>query len=400
MKKTNLILRIALFLLILLFGTGAALFVGETRSLALADLSNVAVGAMTETVQDETLYAALRDGTPGIYRSDDNGRSWQWVSNGPQAPVSALAVHPLNAEVIYAGTVDGVDYPEDNLWISENGGRSWEAATLKLTNEAEAQPASVTALVTAPDQPGVLYVGTKGQGLYRFYPGSGQYETVGGETLQNLYVEDIVTSPDSRVYAVTTEGLLKINGSLWEKVETLPDAAVSLAVDPSDPNTLYAGTVAYGLYRSTDGGENWEQVNAGLNWQPGLILQVSAIAVDAENPQHLALATAYGVGSQWAPEGIYESIDAGQSWEKVSETPQLVERLTIEAGGIYAATAEGLVRYGEPLPPAPRDLGQQLSGLANPSDMQLLILVITTIFAIWVLLGRFSWSARRVQEAS
>src|SRR5688572_19545113 len=179
MKKTNLILRIALFVLILLLGTGAALFAGETRSLALADLSNVAVGAMAQTVQDETLYAALRDGTPGIYRSDDNGRSWQWVSNGPQAPVSALAIHPLNPEVIYAGTVDGVDYPENNLWISENGGRSWEAASLKSVEDGEAQPTSVTALVTAPGQPGVLYVGTKGQGLYRFYPGSGQYEAVG-----------------------------------------------------------------------------------------------------------------------------------------------------------------------------------------------------------------------------
>ena len=72
----------------------------------------------------------------------------------------------------------------------------------------------------------------------------------------------------------------------------------------------------------------------------------------------------------------------------------------VEAGGIYAATAEGLVRYGEPLPPAPRDFGQQLSGLANPSDVQLLILVITAIFAIWVLLGRFSWSARQAQEVS
>jgi photosystem II stability/assembly factor-like uncharacterized protein len=389
-----------LFVLILLLGTGAALVVGETRSLALADLSNVAVGAMAQTAQNETLYAALRDGTPGIYRSNDNGRSWQWVSNGPQAPVSALAVHPLNPEVIYAGTVDGVDYPENNLWISENGGRSWEAASLKLVKEGEPQPTSVTALVTAPGQPGVLYVGTKGQGLYRFYPGSGQYEAVGGETLQNLYVEDVVTSPDSRVYAVTTEGLLKINGNLWEKMETLPDAAVSLAVDPSDSNTLYAGTVAYGLYRSTDGGESWEQLNTGLNWQPGLILQVSAIAVDAENPQHIALATAYGVGSQWAPEGIYESSDAGQNWEKVVETPELVDRLTIEAGGIYAATAEGLVRYGQPLPPAPRELGRQLSGLANPSEVQLLILVITAIFAIWALLGRFSWTSRPVQEAS
>jgi photosystem II stability/assembly factor-like uncharacterized protein len=399
MKMTNLILRIGVVLLILLLGTGEALLAGETRSLALADLSNVSVGAMTETVKDETLYAALRDGTTGIYRSDDRGGSWQLVSDGPQAPVSALAVHPLDERLLYAGTIDGVDYPENNLWTSENGGRTWQAAALALPVEDGIQT-EVTALAIVPDQPGVLYVGTKGQGLYRFYPGNDQYEAIGGTTLENLYVEDLIVSPDSRIYAVTTEGLLSITGSLWEKIETLPDAAVSLAVDPTDPEILYVGTVAYGAYRSTDGGQTWEPMNTGLGWQPGLILQVSAIAVDAENPQHLALATAYGVGSQWAPEGIYESLDTGETWEKVAQSPELVDALTIEAGGIYAATTEGLIRYGEPLPPAPRDLGQQLSHLTNPSDIQLLILVVTALFAVWVLLGRLTWLPGQAPRSS
>lgn len=390
MKTTNLLLRIGLFLLILLLGTGAALMAGETRSLALADLSNVSVGAMTETVKDETLYAALSDGTPGIYRSDDRGGSWQLVSNGLQAPVSALAVHPLDERLLYAGTVDGVDYPENNLWISENAGRTWQAVDLALPVEEGIQT-EVTALAIVPDQPGVLYVGTRGQGLHRFYPDSNQHEAIGGTTLENLYVEELVVSPDSQVYAVTTEGLLSITGSRWEKIETLPDAAVSLAIDPADPKILYAGTIAYGAYRSSDGGQTWEPINTGLGWQPGMILQVSAIAVDAENSQHLALATAYGVGSQWAPEGIYESLDAGQSWEKIAQTPELVKELTIEAGGIYAATTEGLVRYGAPLPPAPRNLEQQFSRLTNPSAIQLLILVVTALFAVWALLGRLTW---------
>jgi photosystem II stability/assembly factor-like uncharacterized protein len=399
MKKTNLILRIGLFLLILLLGAGAALIAGETRSLALADLSNVAVSAMTETAKDETLYAALQEGRSGIYRSEDSGRSWQLVSTGPSAPVSALAVHPLDARLLYAGTVDGVDYPEENLWTSENGGRTWAPVALALPEDKGVQT-EVSALVIAPDQPGVLYVGTQGQGLYRFYPGNGQHEPIGGATLQNLYVKDLVSSPDSRVYAVTTEGLLNILGSSWEKIDTLPDAAVSLAVDPSNPNTLYAGTVAYGAYRSTDGGQSWEPVNTGLGWQPGLILQVSAIAIDAENPQHLALATAYGVGNQWAPDGIYESLDAGQNWQKVAESKEMVDRLTLEAGGIYAATAEGLVRYGEPLPPASPELGQQLSRLANPSGSQLLILIVTLFFAILVLLSRLTWLPGHAEKPS
>jgi hypothetical protein len=59
MKKTNLPLRIALFVLILCVGTLAALMVGETTSLALADLSNASVGAISEAPHSDTLYAVL-----------------------------------------------------------------------------------------------------------------------------------------------------------------------------------------------------------------------------------------------------------------------------------------------------------------------------------------------------
>jgi hypothetical protein len=218
--------------------------------------------------------------------------------------------------------------------------------------------------------------------------------------LQNLYVKDVVVSPNSLVYAVTTDGLLVVRGNAWHKIDTLLDAAVSVAVDPTNPDILYAGTVGYGAHRSTDGGQNWQAINNGLGWQPGVLLRVSAITVDRDNPQHLALAAAYSIGSHLLPEGIYQSHDAGQHWNRVADSPrELVRRITIKAGGIYVPTSNGLLRYGHALPVNTPTIWLQLQALRNPSGVQALILALTLAFGIWVLVGRLQWLPAMVRSS-
>ena len=138
-----------------------------------------------------------------------------------------------------------------------------------------------------------------------------------------------------------------------------------------------------------------------MGWQPGLILRVSAIAVDSTNPQHLALATAYGVGSRLIGAGIYESTNGGEGWHRVAETTTLVDQLTIKQGSIYAATNQGLIRYGEALAVASVDVwGEQLYALTHPSGVQSLILVLTLFFGGWVLIGRLAWLPERESASS
>jgi hypothetical protein len=391
MKKLNLSLRIGLFSLILLLGTAAALVVGETRSLAVADLSNMPVEAMTQMGRSDTIYAALGGERPGIYRSSNGGHYWQIISAGPKAPITALAIHPLDKQTWYAGAKDSAGQAGGKLWYSEDAGRSWDYTRLALPAGADNQQPVVTSLAVTPDQPDVVYAGTEGQGLYRLSVPDGTSEQIGGGSLANLHVKDIVTSPDGWLYAVAAEGLLAIRGKSAQMLESLPDAAVSLAVDPAQPDTLYAGTVGYGAFRSSDGGQSWEAINTGLNWQPGIILRVSAITVDKANPEHLALATAYGVGSQVIGDGIYESFDAGQSWQKAAESSPVVEQLTIKDDGIYAATVEGVMRYAESQQTSSAGAWEQLYLLANPSGVQMLILVLTLVFAGWVLAGGLIW---------
>ena len=136
MKKIrvlNLVVRIVLFTLILSVGTLAALVTGESKGLALSDLSGGSVRAMAMGTQGHVVYAGLIGGhqPTGIYRSDDNGSTWQVVSSGPGVAVNALAVHPTNNAVLYAGTAGGPAATTDSLWRSDNGGQTWHRFVLE-----------------------------------------------------------------------------------------------------------------------------------------------------------------------------------------------------------------------------------------------------------------------------
>jgi photosystem II stability/assembly factor-like uncharacterized protein len=402
MKKIrflNLIVRIGLFALILSVGTMAALVTGETPGLALADLSGASVRAVTTAAHSDVMYAGLVGGPQptGIYRSDDSGRTWQMISSGPGVAVNALAVHPANDAVLYAGTAGGPAATTHSLWRSANGGQTWHSFVLSLPIDAYGMIPTVTALAVDPNQPEVLYVGTDGQGVYRFDEARNSYELIGGLSLYNAHVNGLVIGPDSRAYALTSDGLFVTDGYAWQKLESLPELAVSLAIAPNDPKTLYAGGSSTGAYRATDGGQNWERINSGLDMIPGVALRITALTVDEQDPNHLAAATAHGVGSRLARGGIYESTDAGLNWTKLAEADGLATDLIFNQGTLYVATANGLTRYAESTAPTPVITLPDLRPLYDPTGVQVLILILTVGLAGLALIGRKEWVPGRSQ---
>jgi len=403
MKKINLIARVGLFVLILSLGTVAALVAGETRGLALADLSGSSVQTIAAVAHGDVIYAGLSGGPQpaGIYRSDDKARSWQLVSAGPGAPVNALVGHPTQDSVLYAGTDGGPATSTDSLWHSYDGGRTWNKPLLGLPASPDGLIPSVKALAVDPRRPGLLYIGTDGQGVYRFNVERDNYgyELIGGVALYRARVNDLVVGPGGRLYALTSEGLFVAEGDAWQKL-SLPELAVSLAVAPDDPRRLYAGGVSTGLYRSTDGGQTWERVSNDLEMVPGVALRVTALAVDENNPRRVVAATALGVGSRFARGGIYESRDAGYSWVKLADADGVVTQLTLNRGILYAATAHGLARYGVPVERLPVFALPSLRSLANPSGIQVLILVLTTALAGLALVGRVEWVLNKKAQAA
>ena len=105
----------------------------------------------------------------------------------------------------------------------------------------------------------------------------------------------------------------------------------ALAIDPVTPSTLYAGTVAEGVFRSTNGGDSWETINTGLT-----DLEVHALEIDPITPPTLYAGT--------TALGVFRSSNGGNSWEAINTglTDLVVRALEIDPlnpSTLYAATS-------------------------------------------------------------
>jgi photosystem II stability/assembly factor-like uncharacterized protein len=135
-------------------------------------------------------------------------------------------------------------------------------------------------------------------------------------------------------------GILKSTdgGATWSAVNTgLPTvdiAVVALAIDPTSSGTVYAGTFSYGVYKSTDGGSTWAAANTGL---PGTDIGVAALAIDPTTPDTLYAGVAYG-----SSPGVYKTTDGGNTWNALDTGSSPIFALAIDPsvpGTIYAGTA-------------------------------------------------------------
>ncbi len=118
-----------------------------------------------------------------------------------------------------------------------------------------------------------------------------------------------------------------------------------LAVNPKDPNILYAANVTGGVWKTTDSGQHWKPLTDGL---PNL--SFGAITLDPSDPN-----TIYAGGgeqySSYAGLGIYKSADAGATWNLLPGTARstnfaYVNRIVVSPASsqrLYAATQAGIV---------------------------------------------------------
>jgi photosystem II stability/assembly factor-like uncharacterized protein len=113
-------------------------------------------------------------------------------------------------------------------------------------------------------------------------------------------------------------------------------AITAVAVDPKDPNTIYAGT-PHLPWRTTDGGQTWSSIHSGMVDDS----DVFSIYVDPKQPTEVFAS---------ACSGIYTSRDRGDGWRKVAGIPNTSRRTHViredpdHEGTIFAGTTMGLFR--------------------------------------------------------
>lgn len=129
---------------------------------------------------------------------------------------------------------------------------------------------------------------------------------------------------------------------------SVPNRITALTVSPARPETIYAGTEAMGIYKSTDAGATWVQFTKSLPGSAGAPIEITAIAVDQGNSEHIYVAVSAWIGSGRAstmPVGVFSSKDGGNSWERVkfsaTETP--ITRLFVDGNTLYAGFGDEVI---------------------------------------------------------
>ena len=136
------------------------------------------------------------------------------------------------------------------------------------------------------------------------------------------------------------------NRGLGDPVYGFVATVHDLAIDPSAPATLYAGTTYLGVFKSTNGGESWSAVNTGFpdigDGRPGGL--VLALAIDPTSPATIYAGTRSGFGGVFS--GVFKSTNGGGSWSPINAglTNSDVLALAIDPATpatLYAGTSGG-----------------------------------------------------------
>jgi photosystem II stability/assembly factor-like uncharacterized protein len=125
-------------------------------------------------------------------------------------------------------------------------------------------------------------------------------------------------------------------GTTWSSANTgLAKIDIrALAIDPETPAVIYAGVYDGGVFKTTDGGASWSVENAGLS-----DTRILALAIDPTAP-----ATIYA-GAETG--GIFKSTDGGESWLPTGLTKGEIRVLAVDPNGsnaLYAGATSGLIR--------------------------------------------------------
>ena len=256
--------------------------------------------------------------------------------------IAALDVQDSDPLVIYVGSAGG------GLWKTTNGGTTF-------TDVFAEEPQSIGAIAIDQQHPDTVWVGTGekwtrnsvsvGRGLYRSTDGGERWKLMGLENTERI--GDIVIHPENsdvvwvaalgHLWGPNSErGVYKTTdgGQTWEQILFIDEntGAVELELHPENPDILYAsmwdfrrraydfrsGGAGSGLYKTTDGGANWAKVTHP-NLPQGTLGRIS-VAISPVKPERVYTLI------EAETTALYRSDDNGENWEEVNKTGPLTQR--------------------------------------------------------------------------
>src|SRR5215470_1720 len=246
--------------------------------------------------QPNVFYVAPVNG--GVWKSDDFGRTWNPIFDRESTQsIGAIAVAPSDPNIVYVASGEGLHRPDlsvgNGIYKSTDAGKTWTHLGLKDGQQ-------IPALAVDPRDPNKLFAAVLGHpygpsqelGIYR--------STDGGQTWQRVISKDENTGGSNVEIDPSNPDV--IYASMWEARE-----------GPWEDGNLFNGSGG-GLYKSSDGGNNWRQLSNGL---PKDLAQIYVAVAPSDSRRLYAT-----VGTASGKLGVYRSDDAGENWVQITQDPR------------------------------------------------------------------------------
>ena len=272
---------------------------------------------------DNTIYVGTGEPWPrnsvsigdGLYKSNDGGNNWKKIGLENSERIANIIVNPENSNEIYVAVLGALwsDSNERGVYKSNDGGETWENI-LFLNNST-----GCADLAMDPSNPKILYAS-----MWEFRRTAWSFNSGG----------------DNSALYKSTDG-----GENWSKIHNgFPEGKLgrlAIGVSKSNPNTLYTVIESEknedkGLYKSTDGGVNWEQKNNdfGITVRP---FYFSRIVVDPKDEDIVVKAGLYGSISK----------DGGETFENLGNMHADIHDMVFDINNsdiMYVGTDGGVYR--------------------------------------------------------
>lgn len=280
---------------------------------------NVTDVAVNPSNPYQILAAFSGDNSGGCFLSNDGGFSWQILDNIPPTRYSSVLINENGR--MYAASSGPSDVAPEGVYISEDGGTTWQNYGPDLGAMFETE---IETLYLSKYNSDHLYFGGNYFGNYG-YDAIIYHSTDGGYTWELIYQgeenDSVVDFCETKileqeyVYAALSSfnqgGILRTldGGSNWELCDNgfpTVTSGVACASLPSFPETMYAvtGTINnYSFYSSSDYGENWNSLAA--------IPEIKELVVNPFDMQEIFAASFQN--------GILYSTNGGESWQDISD---------------------------------------------------------------------------------
>lgn len=298
-------------------------------------LGSLAIGAIAiDHSRTNTIYIGTGENTAnidaylgaGLYKSTDGGLTWKSSGLETVGAISKIFVHRQNSNIIYVASAKR----NNGFYRSEDGGATWKKI---VTGD-------VFDLAVNPVNSNEVFI-SFANSIRRSTDAGKTFSTVNtGLTLTGGLRISIAISPaqTSRLYALIArdgggganhigEAYVTTNsGANWTLKKTFDQFFFNrqgwydncIAVDPADPNVVLAGGID--VYRTIDGGNNWTNTTR------------SYFGGDVHPDQHVLEFDPQNSGVVFLGNdgGVYSSVDAGSSWQRMSLSLPITQYYAME----------------------------------------------------------------------